>query len=248
MSERMTGDRMVSRFALACAFAGALVVGRFVAAADDSSDVVGVVINLLGDKDKDVRAIGLQQVREEAKGNAATKQFAAALPKLAPDAQAALLRALGDRGDAAARPAVLDMLKSSDESVRAAALFALGPLGTTDDVVVLIRALDSQSKAEKQAAHESLVRMSGDAASRAIIAALPSAKPAVRADLIAILTARRAGFAAPQVVTAALDNDAVVRTAAMSALAQLGKPDDVPAMLRGVLKASSGEERAAAER
>jgi len=239
---------MVSRFALACAFAGALVVGRFVAAADDSSDVVGVVINLLGDKDKDVRAIGLQQVREEAKGNAATKQFAAALPKLAPDAQAALLRALGDRGDAAARPAVLDMLKSSDESVRAAALFALGPLGTTDDVVVLIRALDSQSKAEKQAAHESLVRMSGDAASRAIIAALPSAKPAVRADLIAILTARRAGFAAPQVVTAALDNDAVVRTAAMSALAQLGKPDDVPAMLRGVLKASSGEERAAAER
>jgi HEAT repeat protein len=102
----------------------------FVRAADDSADqLVPLVINLLTDKDKDVRALGLQQVREEAKGTAATKQFAALLPKLAPDAQAALLAALADRGDTAARPAVLEMLKSGDESVRAAAIHALGPFG-----------------------------------------------------------------------------------------------------------------------
>lgn len=245
----MAGERPGLRFAIACALLTAPFFGRFVAAADDSPDqLVGVIINLLGDKDKDVRALGLQQVREEAKGEAATKQFAAALPKLAPDAQAALLRALGDRGDPAARPAVLDMLKSDDESVRAAAIFALGPLGTTDDVATLIRALDGGTKAEKQSAHDSLVRISGDSASRGIVAALAQAKPATRAELIAILAARRAAFAVPEILAASLDENAAVRAAAMAALAQLAKPEHVPAMLKGVLKAASGEERAAAER
>jgi HEAT repeat protein len=240
---------LVSRFALNCAVAGLMVFGCSFAVADDSADqLVGVIVNLLGDKDKDVRALGLQQVREEAKGGTATKQFAAALPKLAPDAQAALLRALGDRGDAAARSAVLDMLKSNDESVRAAALNALGPLGTTDDVTTLICALDSGTKPEKQSAHDSLVRVNGDAASRAIVATLATAKPAVRTELLAILAARRATFAAAEILAATLDDNAAVRTAAMAALAQLAKPEHVPAMLRGVLNAAPGEERAAAER
>ncbi len=245
----MAGERPGLRLALACALLTAPFFGRFVAAADDSpDDLAGVIINLLGDKDKDVRALGLQQVREEAKGEAATKQFAAALPKLAPDAQAALLRALADRGDLAARPAVIDMLNSDDESVRAAALFALGPLGTTDDVGVLIHALDGGTKAEKQSARDSLDRIIGDSASRAIVAAITSAKPAVRSELIAILAARRAALAVPEILAASLDDNAAVRTAAMAALAQLAKPEHVPAILRGVLKAAPGEERAAAER
>ena len=88
-----------------------------------------------------MRAVGLQQVREQAKGPAATKRFAALLPKLPPDAQAGLLDALGDRGDKAARPALLDMLKSRDEPVRAAALRALGSLGEPDDVPLLAQSL-----------------------------------------------------------------------------------------------------------
>ncbi len=51
-----------------------------VLAAEDSGDkVVSLVVSLLSDKDKDVRALGLQQVREEAKGAAATKEFAGLL-------------------------------------------------------------------------------------------------------------------------------------------------------------------------
>jgi hypothetical protein len=108
---------------LLCGIAGlaaALGPCRRLAAADDAGDeVVQMVVGLLSDKDREMRALGLQQVREEAKGPAATRRFAAVLPKLPPEAQAGLLAALGDRGDKAARPAVVAMLGSPEEAVRA---------------------------------------------------------------------------------------------------------------------------------
>ena len=46
-------------------------------------DIVKTVSDLVCDKDKDVRALGLEQVRDEVKGPEATRRFAALLPKLA---------------------------------------------------------------------------------------------------------------------------------------------------------------------
>ena len=82
---------------------------------------------LLSDKDKEVRALGLEQVRDEVKGAEATRRFAALLPRLSPEARAALLGALGERGDAAARPAVLDQIECAEPEVRSAAIRAVGP-------------------------------------------------------------------------------------------------------------------------
>jgi HEAT repeat protein len=222
--------------------------GRLLAADDPADQLVPIVINLLTDKDKDLRALGLQQVREQAKGAAATRQFAALLPKLAPDVQAALLGALADRGDLAARPAVLEMLKSSDGQVRAAAIRALGPLGATEDTALLIRSLAGAAAPEKGAAHDSLLRLSGDPVSQAIAASLAQVEPATRAELIAVLATRRATITLPSLLTAAEDADAGVRAAAMAALADLAGPEQVAEMVKGVLKAKAGAERDAAER
>ncbi|HEV3415596.1 MAG TPA: HEAT repeat domain-containing protein [Pirellulales bacterium] len=222
--------------------------GRSLAADDPADQLVPIVINLITDKDKDLRALGLQQVREQAKGAAATKRFAALLSELAPDVQAALLGALADRGDAAARPAVLEMLKSSDGRVRAAAIHAMGPLGATEDTALLIHSLAGAAGPEKAAARDSLVRLSGDPVSQAIAAALAQVPPATRAELIAILATRRATIALPSLLVAAEDPDSGVRTAAMAALAELAGPDQVAGMVKGVLKAKAGAERDAAER
>jgi HEAT repeat protein len=225
-----------------------LQVGRAAAADKEDANTVQLVLDLLNDKDKDIRALGLQQVREEAKGAAATKQFAALLPKLPPDAQVGLINALADRGDVAARPAVVEMLMSTDESVRTAVLHALGTLGTADDAPALISAFSGAAGPDKDAARDSLTRMTGDAASSAIAAALAPASPPVRAGLIAVLATRHAAVAVPSILTAAEDSDPKVRTAAMAALAELAGPEQVPGMVRGVLKAAPGPERDAAER
>jgi hypothetical protein len=235
------------------AFCLAIVVGLDGAlpAADEPGDeLVQMIVNLVSEKDKEMRAVGLQQVREEAKGPAATKRFAALLPKLTPDAQAALLDALADRGDAAARPAVLEMLKSREEPVRAAAIRALASLGETTDVPLLLQSLRAAAGPEKSAAQASLARMQGQGVNAAIVAELKQAKPDARVELIGVLASRRAKDkdSASSILAAAQDADAAVRMAAMTALGQLAGPEHVADMLQGVLKAEPGTEREAAEK
>jgi HEAT repeat protein len=216
---------------------------------ETGDDLVQLVVNLLQDKDKDVRALGLEQVRTEAKGQAATRTFAAQLPKLPPGAQAGLLSALADRGDTAARPAVLSLLAASrDEPVRVAAIRALGFLGEPADVRTLVQLLSAESQAEQAAARTSLTRLPGESVPAALVGKMKQAPVVLRVTLISILAARRALDAVPDLLPAAVDADPSVRAAAMTALGQLASPEHLPGMLRGVLRAEKGREREAAEK
>jgi HEAT repeat protein len=217
--------------------------------ADASGDLVDQIVKLLGHPDREFRAAALERVRTGAKGTAYTRTFAAQLPKLEASARAALITALGDRGDTAARPAVLEQLDSSpDEEVRTAALAALGEIGAPADLPGLVKALASESGAEQEAARTALVRMRDPSVVKVIAADLKTAPPQVRGKLIEVLATRRATGELGAILAATVDDDAGVRTAAMNALGQIGKPDQLPAMLPGVLKAARGGERDNAER
>ena len=210
---------------------------------------VRLVLKLLADKDREFRAAGLDQVRNAARGEAFTQLFAAQLTKLDADGQVALLDALADRGDIAARSAVLDLFASShDTNVRAAAISALGRLGGSEDLSLFIQSLSSGSSAERGAARESLIQIRGATINQALAADLESASPGVKAALIDILATRRAGDECPAFVKATVDEDSGVRRAAMSALGQLGRPEQIARMLPGVLKAQKGSERDEAEK
>jgi HEAT repeat protein len=236
--------------ALLCA-ALALITSTVARAADVAADEsVALVIGLIGEKDKDSRAVGLDLIRTEIKGEAATRQFAAQLPKLSVDAQTGLLSALADRGDAAARPAVIDILKATqDEPVKIAAINAIGVLGSVEDLPLLLSFLSSSSPAEKLAAKAALVRLSGGNVPAAIVAIVKQATDGrLRATLIEVLTTRRALDVLPELLALALDADATVRAAAMASLGQLAGPAQIPGLIAGVLKAEKGGERDAAER
>jgi HEAT repeat protein len=219
-------------------------------AADDADgQLIDTVINLVSDKDKDLRAIGLQQVREEVKGTAATKQFAELLPKLTPDAQASLIDALGARGDKTARSAVVEMLKSPEEQVRAAALRALGFLGEAGDVPLMSQSLTAGSEAEKTAAQRSLEQIRAEGVDEKIVGELRAAKnPQGQMALIKIVQLRKATAAVPVLLNLAVSGKADIRTAAMQALGQLAGADDIPKMVEGLLESESGIQREAAEK
>jgi hypothetical protein len=208
-----------------------------------------MIVKLIGDSDKEFRAAGLEQVRTAARGAKFTQVFADQLPKLDVAGQIALLSALADRGDAAAKPAVLKLAdSSSDENVRAAAIRSLGSLGGAEDLPLLIKTLSGKSSAEQNAVRQALVRMSGPTISRTLATETKSAAPAVKAALIEILATRRAGDESPAIVAATIDDNSQVRSAAMAALGQIGRPDQLAAILPGVIKAQKGGERDAAER
>lgn len=231
-------------FIRACLCICLLVLCTPVRAQDDA---VSLIIDLLKENDKEVRAIALEQVRTEAKGEAATLKFAELLPTLPPEAQVGLLSALAGRGDKAAAPAVRRLLGETDQAaVKVAAIEALGSLGAADDVPALVKVLASGNKAEQTAARASLVRVSGEPASAAIVAEMEKAPPPHRVALIEILRIRRAGV--PEILKAAVSEDDSVRSASMAALGEIAGPENISGMVQGVLKSKPGKERAAAER
>lgn len=213
-----------------------------------SDELVEMVVDFLADADKDIRSLALDQVRSDTPGAAATKRFAAELPKLSSEAQVGLLGALADRGDKLAKPAVAKLLDSHDTLLRAAAISAMGDLGDASDCPRLIALLSGGTASTQDAARQSLVRLRGEGVSTAIVSGVRQAATPVRIALIEILTARRALDTIPMLLQLSVGNDGKVRAAAMTSLGQLASPEHVAGMTKGVLKATRGAERAAAEK
>jgi len=218
------------------------------AAQDEPNEaLIEMVVDLISDADRDMRALGLQQIREEVPGEAATKKFAGLLPELSPQAQADLLGALGDRGDAAAKPAVLAMLESEQAAVRAAALSALGALGGAGDVPLLAKNVAAGSNAEEAAARLALVRLRGEEVNQAVLSAMDEAGAETRAALLGVLAARNAKEALPEVVESTQDESEAVRLAALSALRYLAGIADTARLVDVLGKVQSEAERRKAE-
>lgn len=214
---------------------------------DTDDPVVQMIVELLGDEDRDMRALALQQIREEAPGEAATKTFIGILPKLAAQGQAELLEALGDREDPAALGAIVENLKSEGVVVRAAALRALGSLGTTAEVPLLAGKAAAGSDDEKAAARQSLVRLRGDDVNPAIVSAMAEAEPAVRVELLAVLAARNAKGALSTVLSSAQDEEASVRLAALGALRFLADQTQTAEIVKILTAAKDDPERVKAK-
>jgi HEAT repeat protein len=213
-----------------------------------ADDPVTLTIDLFSRDDADFRAIGLDRVRHGTKGEAATSRFAAEIARRSPERQVELVRALADRGDAAAVPAITALLlQAKDASVRAAAVLALGALGSPVEVAVLKRSL-AAADPEKAAARRALTVLRGDDATKQIVEASRYGEPALRPTFIDILADRRARIALPDLAAMTVDADAAVRAAATRALGQMGGPEQVAGMIAGVLKAHSDQERKEAER
>jgi len=214
---------------------------------EPDEDQLQLIIQFVGDADRETRAVGLQFIREEVPGEAATKRFAALLPDLSPDAQVDLLDALGDRGDVAARPAVLEMLQSQDEAVCAAALRALGGLGDESDVPLLAKKAAAGSELEKNAARQTLGRLRSPGVNDAIVSTMAEAEPQTRVVLLEVLAARNAKDSFPTVLASVEDADPSVRLAAIDALRFLADENDTAAIVKIVKAANNQAERRKAE-
>jgi len=211
-----------------------------------NDDLVQSVSDLVADSDKDVRAGGLEQVRDEVKGPEATRSFAALLPKLAPEAQIGLLGALAGRGDAAARPAVLELLDHSRGDVRSATIRALGALGDKDIVPRLTKLL-VEAGSEKDAV-AAITQLQGEGINSALCAEIKTAAPVLRVKLIELLVARHAIDSVPTLLDAAKDANAAVRIAALEGLGQMAGPEGVAKLAHLILDAKDATAREEAEK
>ena len=210
--------------------------------------MIEMVIGLMGESDKDIRAIAFEQIRTKAPGAEATKRFAAELPKIPEEAQVGLLAALADRGDVAAKGAVTNALNSSKSSdtLKVAAIRALGKLGDASDAATLIAQL--ANKGSVVAAKQSIVQLQGEGVTNAILGEIKTSAAPMKETLIGVLTSRRALDAIPELLKMAVGNDAKIRASSMKSLGKLAGPEHVADLAKAVLKAKVGSERNNAEK
>jgi HEAT repeat protein len=176
------------------------------------------------------------------------RTVAAGMAKLPAGSQWSILMAIRVRGDKSLAPIALAAVQSKDDTVRLAAVRALGTVGEAAALPVLTKLAAGEDKLG-DAAKQSLEAICGPKIDEGIIAAMRAEKdPAKRAEWIDLLASRRPAGVVPVLLGEAAHPDPVVRSRAVDALAKLAGPKEIPAMVALVLKAEKGPQRDEAEK
>jgi len=203
---------------------------------------VGIVLDILRSGDQEMQAAAIAMVKEMP-GTEVTEALAKELPNLSAKSQVQLLSALGDRGDVAARPAVVAAVKSEDQSVRIAALRALGQLGDDSSVELLAKAAAGTKGAEQKTARDSLYRLRGQNVDKVILAAIPKAEAKIKVELIRSVGQRNITAGVAPLLETAKDSDRKVRIESLRVLKVVAGPENLPALVELLIKTKSSSDR-----
>ncbi|HUV65065.1 MAG TPA: HEAT repeat domain-containing protein [Sedimentisphaerales bacterium] len=196
--------------------------------------VVSQVLWALNGTDEAIKATAIAQV-PGIEGEEATLSFARILSKLATEQQVLMIGALADRGDPLALPAIVEATGYSNTAVRVTALKALGRFGDTSSVPVLLKCMAEDDSEVGTAARQALLMIAARGADELILERMKSVEGRYRGELIRILAERRYEGALPVLFSEAGCSDADVSREALRALRIMGKPGDIPKLIK-VLK------------
>jgi len=161
--------------------------------------------------------------------------------------QALVIYVLGDRGDRAALPVVLEVAKSASGEARLAAVRVLAGLGDASAVPVLLAtAVEAQGELAR-AARDSLADLSGEDVDSTLVAMLEKAEADELGVLIDLVGVRGIGAAVPTLVKLADGADEGVRAAAVGALGLTVGPDGFPGLIDRLIRAKTPEAAATAK-
>lgn len=157
--------------------------------------------------------------------------------------EAAVITALGRKGDAAAVPAILTALAHADADVRAAAIGSLGRLPGNKEVATRLAQIGTGATAdEAKLARQSLARLSGPDVAATIVAGAEHAESQLRAVFLEEIGLRNMTEAMPLLLKTHSDTDQKARSAALSALAEIATPAEEGAILAWAITATDAQE------
>jgi len=198
---------------------------------------VPLLIELLKGEDAALAGVALRAARE-LPGPEVTRALAAGIATLPPRVQVLLIEALVSRSDSRVSKELEALAASRVLAVRVEALAALGEVGEASAVAVLLKAAGAAG-AEAAAARSSLRSLRGEGVDAALIGAMKSGGPDLRAELIAVLADRGCAAAVAALLGEAARGDEKVARAAFKALGVLASPTDLPALVK-LLVAAKG--------
>ena len=192
--------------------------------------------------------VAMKAGRELPAGEAVTKAMLDQLDNQTNDIRKALLvRAIGDRKDAASKavslPVISKLAQTGDEKMRAAAIDALRNIGDASVAAILVDAVNQKgSEMVVAAAMKTLTDLPGAEVDAAIVELLEKGDTAAKIAAIGLIEERRITSAAVPLLEKGLGNsnaDADVRKAALEALGQVADIAELPQLLAYLGKTKS---------
>ncbi len=167
----------------------------------------------------------------ELPGAETTQALAAELGKLPAVKQGRVCDVLGQRGDAAAVPALLALARSGAAEPRSSAIRALARLGDASAVPVLAELASAGDEEVAKAALAAIAGFPGQAADKAIISLVSSSEAKLRRVGIDLISRRRITAAVPELLRLAGDADPELSAASLKAAGEMAGVKDIPALL-----------------
>ncbi len=140
-------------------------------------------------------------------------------------------------------PVVRNASSSPHLAVRLAAWTAIGNLNDLASIPSLAQAASAGDETERQAARDSLARLHGSGAYRALLAAINRAATPEKVELLRVLGTRRDGNATKVLLQNAASGDEAVRRAALNSLREIAPPEALSPLLEIAAKAGSDDLR-----
>ncbi|HUU10529.1 MAG TPA: HEAT repeat domain-containing protein [Phycisphaerae bacterium] len=207
-----------------------------------------LLLEYLGGDDLVALGVALRVATDELRTPEVTRALADAVAKLPADRRPMVIQALGNRGDAAALPALLAAAKTGDKPLRLAALRTLARLADAQAVPVLATAAGDADAEVASAAQNALLGLPGKEVGAEILGMVDG--PEVGRRLLGVRLAQRRALASamPALLKAAKATEPPLRLAALRTIRDLAGEADLPALLDLLAEAQGAQERDTAER
>lgn len=205
------------------------------------ADRAATILAWFRDADNDRRELAAGYLKTLS--NEQLDQAAAQLDKLPAGSQRTLIEVLAVRRGKEALPLVLNFAKSDNPAFKLAGVRCLALVGDASTIPLLIDALSADGELTK-AAEQSL----GSLPRKEVVAALLDAlntKPAIRGQVIDVLTAMKCYEAIDPLVALAAQDDPAVYGPALDGLRGIADPDknDIPRLVKLLAKTAPGKHR-----
>jgi HEAT repeat protein len=162
--------------------------------------------------------------------------------KLAADRVIPVVRILGQRGDKAALPLLLEMANTGEKDVRLEAIQSVGETGDASAAPVLVVLMQDKDEAIGRAAATAVASLPGPEVDAAIVKGLESPVPALRLKMIEVAGRRRVASAMPGLLRTMSDKDMPVRTAAARSYVEMAGTGGIPVLIEMLVKSTDGAE------
>lgn len=214
----------------------------------EGAEANDALLEAINEQNKQVRMAALALARD-LPGQEITARWTGKLSSADPVRQMEILNMLGKRGDAAALPAVLDQLNSSDQAVRMAAVSSAVRLDGGEAASALISRLGKADSSEEiNAIQTALLEIPNQDLLPAVKSGLQYAPSGAQVVLLDLLGERRASDYKETVFQYAQQGPQAVRSQAITALGAVAAPEDLSRVITLMLNTGSGALRTAAQR